>query len=227
MFKKLMLMLLCTASLINASETIRIKFFSHSELQKLGFYHDKNGFHIVQDNQVIDIPVYQIDKPIRNINQRQLKAFLDKGYLSISQTDNNEFVVRANVRGLGGGPIAAGIAYCITKSLCYGTAAAAATAAIATTGGAAAAALGAGAATGATATTIGLAGSTATAVVTGGASVGASVVAGAVPVLGLTAAATESTIAVVATAGGFAGAVAAVESASLGVSAFFMALPIP
>lgn len=219
--KKLILLLLI-ATTISSAEIFRVKFLASSELQQLGLFHDGSGFYIERDSERIDIKSYFVDPIIRNITQKQLNFFLDKGYISIKQIAYNEFILRANIRGLGGGPICAYYAYLTTKALCYGTAAAATTAAIVSTGGAAAAAIGVGgAATGAAATSVALATNIGATLATGGASLGASVVATSVSTLGLTAAATEATTVFVTSAGGVASATAYIEVGSALVSAFF------
>lgn len=250
--KKLILALLFITSNMMC-ETIKIKFFSRSELQKLGFYHDENGFHIVQDDQIIDIPVYQVDKLVRNINQEQIKAFLDKGYLSITQTDHNEFVIRANVRGLGGGPYTASLVYCATKAALIGSLTTATAAAICVTGTAAAgatvayaagAATAAGTATGVSAAVAGSLVTSATLGSGAGAVIaGSSVVMGTEATIGLTAmiasasvgtiaaapVAAGATIAGATSAGIIAGSATAIaiaiETASLAAAAPFLASP--
>lgn len=68
----------------------------------------------------------------------------------------------------------------------------------------------------------------ATVIATGGAAAGAvGTAAAAMGTTAATAVATEVTVATVASAGGIAGAIAAVESASMAVGAFLTALPTP
>jgi len=106
------------------------------------------------------------------------------------------------------GPISGAIAYWATKSLCYGTAVAAASTAVVATGGLA------GAATGAL-----VAGATASA------GTGATVVAGAITSAGLASDAAMVTMGATAAAGGILEVVAAVEGASACAATFFTLIP--
>ncbi len=212
-----------------------------------------NEFFVIKQDQVTKIESYNLPKELRNITTAQLEACLKCSYIALSKVENN-YVVRLHCRGLGGGPIACAIAYWATKVVCYAGAAGVAVGAgvaVVGTGGAAAGAIGtmvsgaSGAAAG-----VGIAGAGASVGVTGaaagaiaeigvasfsaGVTAGGAAVAGAGGVAGIAVAgasvAAQGT-AVIASAGGVAGVaaagVAAVESAALGVGAFFLALPIP
>lgn len=49
---------------------------------------------------------YDVDKSLRSMNRLQLQSFLAQGgKIRASKLDNGEYVVRAHVPGLGGGPI--------------------------------------------------------------------------------------------------------------------------
>lgn len=147
---------------------------------------------------------------LRGMDAEGLAKCLNVGRLTLSQS-GDAFALRWDARICGGGPISGLIAYWATKAVCYGTATAAVTGAIVATGGAAA---------GAAASLAGGALGTAS-----GVAAGAGAVAGAIGAsAAATAAATEITAATVGGAG-LAATVAAVESASLGVGAFFTAIP--
>lgn len=208
--KVILSLTLISTNLLNA-QIFKIKdssVIASSNLGKVELLHDEDGFHILQDNKYHDVESYWVDPFLRNISNKRLESFLDNGYVTINQMNSGEFFLRANVRGLGGGPISGAIAYWTTKTLCYGTAVAAASTVVVATGGMA------GAVTGALA-----AGSTA------GASLGATVVGSAIAGAGLGADAALATAGVVTSAGGIAGAVAAVESASTAAGFFFTMIP--
>jgi len=198
---KRLILLLLMASTVSASESIRIKFFSSSELQHLGFFHDENGFHIIQNDEIIDIPMYWVDPSLRKASEKQLKAFLEKGYITITKTDHNEFNIRANVRGLGGGPVTAMILGGSTKAVCYGGMLVAAGTVVGATG----------------------VGAVAVAAAGEGLAVGASAASAAITTLGGTAVAAEATTLVAMTGN----VVAAVETASGAAFWFGMWLPLP
>ena len=142
--------------------------------------------------------------------EKVLADLFGRGYIAVNQTDDGEYTLRAHIRAPGGGPIAGIVAYWVTKSLCYGTAAAGATAIVVSTGGLA------GAATGA------VAGGAAAAI---GGGAGAAVAGGAIAGGGLATEAALMTTSVVTNAGGFAAAAAAVEGASTGVGLLFGSCP--
>lgn len=182
--------------------------FTPHRLGKIELSHDENKFYVLQNGKHNAVKPYWVDKSLQNIPTEKLKAFLKKGYISINQMNDGEFSLKANVRGLGGGPVCGAIAYWATKTFCYGTAVAAASTIVVTTGGAA------GAATSLFATTI-----------TGSATSGATAVGSLIAGYGLGSEAAVATVGVVSTSGGLAGAVAAVETASLATGTFFTMIP--
>jgi len=169
-----------------------------SRLGAIALFHGEKGFHVEKDNKHHEVKRYWVDPLLRGAKTKQLKAFLDNGYVFLDQMSDGEYTIKAKVRGLGGGPLLGSLFYALTKTACYGTAVAATGAVVVGTGGLA------GAATGvlAAGTTLG-AGSAVT--------MTAAAIAGA----GGTAAAAEVTGAVILASGGFAGAVAAIEATSV------------
>src|SRR5438445_12023297 len=91
--------------------------------EKLGslqlYHHDKKGFSACQDDKKYEIKKYFTDPIVRNVTKKQLKSFLQTGYLSINQMDDGEYSLKAKGRINGGGPVLGAIAYWVTKSLCY------------------------------------------------------------------------------------------------------------
>lgn len=204
------ILLLASISLC-ASETIQLKsssVFVPTRLGSLVLLHSEDGFSVLRDGKMHKVQRCFVDPVLRNITTSGLKRFQEAGYIAVSQLDNDEFALRARVRGLGGGPITGAIVYFATKAICYGTAVAAAGGAVVATGGLA------GALSGAlvTATTVGT-------------TAGTSLVAGTIAGAGLTAEAGALTASVVASAGTIGAAVAVVESASVSAGLFFTAIP--
>jgi len=201
-----------------------------NQVGQVDLFHGLKGFFVKKEGKVSKVERYFVDKKIRKINSKKLKGFLRHNYLTLNQMSDGEYSVKAHVRGLGGGPIVAGVGYVGTKVVLYGGA-------LAGTyifGTVAAAAGGITAAAGGLASTasgimvgLGLAG---TATAGPAVAAGAALVAGTA-VTGTTAAVTASTAAFVTTAtvmtNGIAGAVALVEGAALGVSGALMLLPTP
>ncbi|HVW99596.1 MAG TPA: hypothetical protein VHA52_04020 [Candidatus Babeliaceae bacterium] len=177
------------------------------QLGKISLYKDKNKFYILQNNNSHEVKSYWVDRLLRNASAQQLSVFLEQGYIAVNQLDNNDFSLKAKVRGLGGGPITGVMAYWATKAFCYGTAVAAAST-IVVSGGAM------GAVTGAIASASTL-----------GASSGAALIGGAIVGGGMGADAAIVTTSVISSAGGIPAAVAAVEFVSIAAANFFAMIP--
>ena len=101
-------------------------------LKNTKLYQNEEGYYAKQDKSTYHIKSYDIDPLLKKLKGDKLQKFLDIGYISLHQMDNEDFVLKAHVRGLGGGPILAGIFYWGTKAICYGTALAAGSAAVTT-----------------------------------------------------------------------------------------------
>ena len=160
---------------------------------------DDTGFKIFDGKQVRPVQSCFVDPLLKRMNSEQLTKFVEQGNrIKAIRLSDGEHRLQAMVPGKGGGPVTGAIAYWVVKTLCYGTAVAAASTVVVATGGAAGAAVGA---LGAAATL--------------GAGAGATVVGGAIAGAGLAGEAVTATAAVVSGAGGIAAAAAAVESASM------------
>ena len=166
---------------------------------------DQDGFSVF-DGQVHRVKNHDIEPILRNLQVNQLRVFLQEGgKIRAIKLDNGDYVLRAHVPGLAGGPVAAGIAYGITKALCWTGLVGAAVGVVAVTGGAAIGAAGAvattatatGALAGAVATTAGATAATATAATIGA---GAGVLAGGAAVGAAAGATVATSTAVAATA---------------------------
>ena len=92
-------------------------------LGEISVYRENGIFHAIQNGAHHKIEHYWTDPSLRNVSEKQLGAFLQKGYLAISQMSNGEFTLKAKVRGLGGGPITACCVYWGVKATAYTTAA--------------------------------------------------------------------------------------------------------
>jgi hypothetical protein len=224
--KRTLIILMSLCSAVNAGELAIQKFPSHYKLSSKEF--------------IADIPNYMVSKQVRSMDPTKLAAVLNSGdaYLDIKKCSKG-YSMDIQGRVKGGGPITGAVLYWFTKVGCYGTAAAATATVVATTGGAALAAVGVGAGGAAVTVTgagVGMAAAAGieAAAMGGAIAVAGSSVAGAGTLIGAAAvglgaegALVAGTTGVVVSAGGVAGAIAAVESASLGAFAFGMMLPLP
>lgn len=147
-----------------------------------------------------------LDKPEKEVLYSQLNS--SSAYIVVNQLADGEYILASKHRLLGGGPISGIIGYWLTKTVCYGTATAAAASIVVATGGAAGAAAGAAAAG-----------------ITAGASTGAAVVGGAIAGAGFAAEAAVVTGTAVGAVGTVSGVIVAVESTSTAVGVFLTALP--
>ena len=225
-------------SLLNKTHIDSKSVFVPNRLGEVELFHGKKGFCVYKDDIKYPVQKYHTDKMVRDMSKEQLQAFLAVGYVCLNQMENGEYSLRANGRINGGGPMLGAAMYWVTKSLCYGTAAAAiGTVAVTTagvgvaavTGGAAAVASGAvlstagAAAAGTTAITAGAIGTTAGAVVTAGAATTAVVAVGTTAVSGGIAAVAVTGAAIAGTSVGTAAvgvtAVGATVAASSGAAA--------
>ena len=99
-----------TSTTSNAIESFVIpneNLFIPNSVGKMKVWHNENGFHILNGtNAKQSINRFDVDEELRNMSTTQLKRFLDVGYLSVSPIgDEDEYAIKAKVRGLGGGPI--------------------------------------------------------------------------------------------------------------------------
>jgi len=121
------------------------------------------GFQLHEENgQVHQIHKYDVDPMIRQMNKKQLKAFLKHGYITTAKMSNGEHKVKAHARIKGGGWLLGTALGGLVRLVGYGTPVVAGGAALAT---------GVGTVAGGIATAVG-ASTTTTAVVTTGATLG-------------------------------------------------------
>ncbi len=115
MIKKTLLALLCTTSFVQAAqEDIMDSDIHQAQTITIRFmYRDNNG-------EVQEIQKAFVDPLIRNLSPDKLQQILPHLVFTIKQLDNGEIIVRAHVKGLGGGPATASAAYWTTKLVGWG-----------------------------------------------------------------------------------------------------------
>lgn len=95
-----------------------------SELEEAQLFYENHNFYVIHNTIKTRIKLHDTDAELRAISKKKLKAFLKCGYLRLKQFDNGEYKVYANVRGVGGGPIGAGVGVFIGKfgtyAVCHG-----------------------------------------------------------------------------------------------------------
>ena len=93
--------------------------FVPSRLGSVDLYHGKKGFSVIHENKKHKIESPFTDPMVRNITPEQLKAFLNNGRLSINQTTDGTFLLKANTRTVGGGVGGATTGFYVGKFLHY------------------------------------------------------------------------------------------------------------
>lgn len=77
--------------------------------------HDDNGFKVLDANQLHQVKSYDVDPMLRKMHAHQLRAFIQQGgKIRASKLNNGDYVLRAHVPGLGGGPIFGAITAFVT-----------------------------------------------------------------------------------------------------------------
>lgn len=218
------------AHIAKAEFKIQESVFVPHNLGRISLSHNKKGFKVLEENgSKHKVKNHNIDGILHKMDSGELTKFLAHGYLALNKNDAGEYSIKAKVRGNGGGPITANVLYWVTKTVGYGTVAAAAGSATmaaipvatAALGGSAVATMAVnGAATGAYIVATG------TAAGAGMATGGAAVVGSALASTAVTAeAATLATGGLLAAGGGCI--VTGVETASWGAFAVGLWLPLP
>lgn len=194
--------------------------------------HTGKYFTVTESDRSYRIGRESLDNTLRNVNKTNLVRFLQKGRISANKLSDGGYMLRGHINGLGGGPMLASFAYWCTKSLCWGTVAAAGGAAVATGVGAGVALVGGGTVA---ATTGGVVVAASSVVVdvgiaaTGIGTAGATIVAGGLTSTAVgTTIATQGTLAVaVASTGSSLGIIGTIEALALAAYAGALALPTP
>lgn len=85
------------------------------------YYHcKKNQFLVKQGMSTTELGSESLDNTLRNTNSEKLAALLKLGYIAINKTNDGKFILRANVKGFGGGPLAGQICYWGVKATAFG-----------------------------------------------------------------------------------------------------------
>lgn len=93
--------------------------FSTNEVGKVDLFHDNEGYHVVQDDEVYSVNKHSIDPLLRSLKHKQLKKFQKCGYIQVKKNQDHEFSLVSKVRGNGGGPVTGVAAYWTTKAAGY------------------------------------------------------------------------------------------------------------
>ena len=117
-------------------------FLLPEKLDGAKVYYDNDGFRVVKNNQTYNIPSYEVAKHLRHRSKAELKAYLKTGFLELKRMSDENYKIEGHQRGVGSGPILAYFFYFGTKSLAYGSIAAAGSAALVASGGVAGGAIG-------------------------------------------------------------------------------------
>lgn len=93
--------------------------FVPEKLGKMELYHNRQGFYVRKDDQKIKIQKYFTDPMVRNLDKKQLKAFLEGGYLMVNQMEGGELSLKSKIRLEGSGVLGASIGAFLGKAAVY------------------------------------------------------------------------------------------------------------
>lgn len=96
------------------------QLFIPERLGNIDLFHSEKGFYVIKEDKSHEVKKYFTDPLIRNMSKKQLRTFLDNGYLSVNEMNDGEYSLQAKGRIKGGGPILGTAAYWTTKVICYG-----------------------------------------------------------------------------------------------------------
>lgn len=90
------------------------------DLGPVSVLHHKGFFGVTHENKLYDVHNYNVDKTVRNMNESEVKEFLNSGgYFKLNRNAAHQFTLEAMQRVHGGGVICGRIGYWLTKSLCW------------------------------------------------------------------------------------------------------------
>ena len=95
--------------------------FASNEVGKVYLFHDDEGYHVIQDDEVYAVNKHSVDPLLRSLKHKQLKKFQKCGYIHVKKNQDNEFSLVSKIRGNGGGPVTGWILYSATKALLWGS----------------------------------------------------------------------------------------------------------
>jgi hypothetical protein len=73
-----------------------------SSLENIKLYYCSKCFFVKHNDTIVELSAHNMDSELQNINEEQLNAVLEHGYLTLSKIDNNEYYLRCHIKGLGG-----------------------------------------------------------------------------------------------------------------------------
>jgi hypothetical protein len=129
-FKSLVLSVLCFSFNANALVLgIDSHFIKSSEgVGEFELIHSEGDFYIYNEGKVRLVEKYNVDECLRPLKTQQLALAMKCCYLTVVKLSDGEFVVRAHVKGAGGGAVGAAAGVVIGKAatyvVCYGSIAA-------------------------------------------------------------------------------------------------------
>jgi formylmethanofuran dehydrogenase subunit C len=133
--KKTLLSLLIIPSVIFSGERLtRINKSSVLSAERLGLYHDGEAFKVKQNGRIHNIERYDLDANMRQVNAKNLAAYLQSGKIQVNKLSNGDFTLRSHVPGLGGGPISGMIGAWLVRAAMYVPAVTATTGAVVVAG---------------------------------------------------------------------------------------------
>lgn len=110
MVNRLMLAALVSVSLAHAGDSVCIQQREMNVSPALIRYQDNNWVMTLEGYDFV-IAKHNVDKILRDIPADKVGEVMQHVATRVIQNSSGEFMLQAHVKGLGGGPIAAGIAY--------------------------------------------------------------------------------------------------------------------
>ncbi len=108
-----------------------IEILGHDTIADATVCYNQGRFFVNHEGNLCLVKGYDTDPLLRKMDNKQLKAFLDKnGYITVKKLSDDSYKLTAHARIKGGGPISGWIGYWGTKAVGYGTISLAATASI-------------------------------------------------------------------------------------------------
>lgn len=109
----------CGAMLEEANKIERSVFVPKS-IGHLDLYRDNDGYLVVHNNETSSVKKYNVDPLLQQLKKSDLDKFLDQGYIKVNKLSDEQFKLEACVRGDGGGPATARIAWLATQAVGWG-----------------------------------------------------------------------------------------------------------
>ncbi len=107
-----------------------IEILGHDTIADATVCYNQGRFFVNHEGNLSLVKGYDTDPLLRKMDNKQLKSFLDKGYITVKKLSDDTYKLTAHGRIKGGGPVSGWIGYWGTKAIGYGTISLAATASI-------------------------------------------------------------------------------------------------